>query len=276
MQNEKNQHKVFVFGFLLIVLVVLGFLLKPVVMNWKDGQKNQAEQKANAEILKAPSVMPDDLFQMIQDKSKVFLVDISAPDDFKRGHIALAVNVPVEKLDNNFLASLGAEKTANIFLMNQGSDLAGLATVVNKVVSDGFVNAKYLRGGISGWIEKGLPLVSLGGSEEDNVKVKKITIDEIKNDAGSTPDLLQFLDVRSKDDFAKEHIVGALNIPLTELETRKDDIPAVKKIIVYGSDENESFQAAVTLFDLNFFNVWQMDGGINEWKAAGGNIASGK
>jgi len=276
MQNEKNQHKVFVFGFLLIVLVVLGFLLKPVVMNWKDGQKNQAEQKANAEILKAPSVMPDDLFQMIQDKSKVFLVDISAPDDFKRGHIALAVNVPVEKLDNNFLASLGAEKTANIFLMNQGSDLAGLATVVNKVVSDGFVNAKYLRGGISGWIEKGLPLVSLGGSEEDNAKVKKITIDEIKNDAGSNPDLLQFLDVRSKDDFAKEHIVGALNIPLTELETRKDDIPAVKKIIVYGSDENESFQAAVTLFDLNFFNVWQMDGGINEWKAAGGNIASGK
>ncbi|HUD08567.1 MAG TPA: rhodanese-like domain-containing protein [Candidatus Saccharimonadales bacterium] len=276
MQNEKNQHKVFVFGFLLIVLVVLGFLLKPVVMNWKDGQKNQAEQKANAEILKAPSVMPDDLFQMIQDKSKVFLVDISAPDDFKRGHIALAVNVPMEKLDKSFISSLGAEKTANIFIVNQGSDLAALATVTNKIVSDGFVNAKYLRGGISGWIEKGFPLVSLGGSEEDNAKVKKITIDEIKNDAGSTPDLLQFLDVRSKDDFAKEHIVGALNIPLTELETRKDDIPAVKKIIVYGSDENESFQAAVTLFDLNFFNVWQMDGGINEWKAAGGNIASGK
>ena len=275
MQNEKNQHKVFVFGFLLIVLVVLGFLLKPVVMNWKDGQKNQAEQKANAEILKAPSVMPDDLFQMIQDKSKVFLVDISAPDDFKRGHIALAVNVPMEKLDKSFISSLGAEKTANIFIVNQGSDLAALATVTNKIVSDGFVNAKYLRGGISGWIEKGLPLVSLGGSEEDNVKVKKITIDEIKNDAGSTPDLLQFLDVRSKDDFAKEHIVGAINIPLSDLETRKTEIPAVKKTIVYGASESESFQAAVALFDLNFFNVWQMDGGINEWKAAGGNVKSG-
>ena len=275
MQNEKNQHRVFVFGFLLIALVVLGFLLKPVVMNWKDGQKNQTERLANAEILKAPSVMPDDLFQMIQNKSKIFLVDISTPDDFKKGHIALAVNVPVEKLDKNFLASLGAEKTANIFIVNQGSDLAALATVTNKIVSDGFVNAKYLRGGVPGWIEKSFPLVSLGGSEEDSAKVKKITINEIKKDAESNPDLLQFLDVRGKDDFAKEHIVSAISIPLSELEARKNDVPAVKKMIVYGANMDESFQAAVALFDLNFFNVYQMDGGIDEWKAAGGNMASG-
>lgn len=275
MQNEKNQHRVFVFGFLLIVLVVLGFLLKSVVVNWKNGQKNQTDQKANAEILKAPSAMPDDLFQMIQNKSKIFLVDIGVPDDFRRGHIATSVNMPVEKLNKNFLASLGAEKTANIFIVNQGSDLAGLATIVNKIIAGGFVNAKYLRGGIPGWKEKGFPLVSLGGSEEDSAKVKKITIDEIKKDAGSNSDLLQFLDVRGKNDFAKEHIISAINIPLSELETRKNEIPAVKKTIVYGANADESFQAAVALFDLNFFNVYQLDGGIDGWKTADGKTASG-
>jgi rhodanese-related sulfurtransferase len=146
-----------------------------------------------------------------------------------------------------------------------------LATVTNKIVADGFVNTKYLRGGIPGWMEKGFPLVSWGGSEEDNAKVKKITIDEIKNDAAANPDSLQFLDVRGKDNFAKEHIIGALNIPLSDLETRKNEIPVVKKIIVYSANESESFQAAVVLFDLNFFNVYQLDGGINEWKAADGN-----
>lgn len=270
MQNEKNEHKIFVFGFLLIAVVILGFLLKPLVLNWKNGQKNQVDQKANAEILKAPSVMPDDIFQMIQKKSKIFLVDTSAPDDFKQGHIAMSVNVPAEKLDRSFLSSLGAEKTANIFLISQGNDLAGLATMVNKIIADGFVNAKYLRGGIPGWKEKGFPLVSLGGSEQDSAKVKKISIDEIKNDAGNNPDLLQFLDVRGKNDFANEHIIGAINIPLSELEARKDDVPVVKKTIVYGANENESFQAAVALFDLNFFNVFQMKDGINEWKEAGG------
>ena len=274
-QNEKNQHKVFVVGFSLIVLLLLWFLLKPFVSNWKNGQQSRDEQKANEEILKAPSVMPEDLFKKIQGNSKIFLADTSSPDVFSRGHIATAVNIQADKLDKDFFTALGADRTADIFIVNQGDKLADLATAVNKIVSDGFVNAKYLRGGIPGWREKGFPLVSSGGSDQDSAKVKKITIDEIKKDAEITPDLLQFLDVRGKEIFAKEHIVQAANIPLSELESRKNEIPALKKIIVYGSNENESFQAAAVLFDLNFFNIYQMDGGIDQWKSAGGNTVSG-
>ena len=87
--------------------------------------------------------------------------------------------------------------------------------------------------------------------------VKKITIEELKQEAGMNPDLLQFLDVRDKNAYAAEHIVGALSIPLAEIEARRNEIPVVKKVIAYGSDESESFQASVALFDLNFFNIWQ-------------------
>jgi len=275
MQNEKNQHKVFVIGFSLIVLVVLWFLLKPFLLSWKDRQKNMDDQKISEEILKAPSIVPDDIFKKIQDKSKIFLVDISSQDDFRRGHIATAVNISADKMDKNFFTALGADKTADIFLINQGGDLGDLATSTNKIISQGFINAKYLRGGIPGWREKGYPLVSSGGSDADSAKVKKITIDDLKAETSANPETLQFLDVRAKDSFAKEHIVEALNIPLSELEVRKGEISAVKKIIVYSSDEKESFQAAVALFDLNFFNVYQMEGGIEAWKAAGGNTTNG-
>lgn len=271
MQNEKNQHKIFVIGFSLIVVVILWFLLKPLVSNWRNGQQGKDEQKASEEILKAPSVMPEDLFKKVQDKSKIFLADTSSQEEFSRGHIATAVNVQADKLDKDFFTALGADRTADIFIVNQGDNLADLATKVNRIVSDGFVNAKYLRGGIPGWREKGYPLVSSGGSDKDNAKVKKITIDEIKKDAQITPSLLQFLDVRGTNDFAKERIVGAINVPLPEMETRKNEIPALKKIIIYGSNEKEGFQAAAVLFDLNFFNVYQMDGGIDQWKVAGGN-----
>jgi len=275
MQNEKNQHKVFAVGFSLIALLLLWFLLKPFVSNWKNGQLGRDEQKASEEILKAPSVIPEDLFKKVQSKSKIVLVDTSSPDEFSRGHIATAVNIEADKLDKDFFMALGADRTADIFIVNQGDNLAGLATVVNKIVSQGFVNAKYLRGGIPGWREKGLPLVSSGGFDQDSAKVKKITIDEIKKDAQITADLLQFLDVRSKEVFVKEHIAQAINIPLSELETKKSEIPALKKIIVYGSNEKEGFQAAAILFDLNFFNIYQMEGVIEEWKTAGGNVASG-
>lgn len=275
MQTEINQHKVFMIGFSLIALVILWFLLKPLVADWRERQKNKAEQKASEEILKAPSTMPENLFSKIQDKSKIFLVDISNPDDFNRGHIAASVNVQADKIDKNYFAALGADKAADIFVINQGSDLADLATIVNRIISQGFANTKYLRGGIPGWQEKGYPLVSSGGSDADSAKVKKITIDELKQETIANPETFQFLDLRTRDDFLKEHIVEALNIPLSELETRKNEISPVKKIVVYGSNENEGFQGAVVLFDLNFFNVYQMEGGIDEWKSAGGKTASG-
>lgn len=270
MQDEKKQQKIFAVGFSLIVVVILGFLLKPLISNWRNHAQNSDEQKANAEILKAPSITADDLFQEIRRNSKIFLVDISSNDDFKRGHIATAANVPEEKLDKNFFKNIGADSTANIIAINQGDDLATLATRVNKIVAEGFVNAKYLRGGIADWKNQGYPIVSSGASDIDGAKVKKITIEEIKNEAGINPTLLQFLDVRSKGSFAAGHIVGAINIPLAELERRKNEAPAAKKIIIYGADENESFQAAVILFDLNFFNVWQMQGTLEGWKAADG------
>ena len=274
-RKEKNQHNVFVIGFSLIIVVILWFLLKPLMSGWNSGQAEKDEQKANEEILKAPSVMPDDLFKKIQDKSKIVLADISSPDDFSRDHIATSVNVQSDKMDKDFFVALGADRTADIFIVNQGDNLANLATKVNEIISAGFVNVKYLRGGIQGWREKSYPLVSFGGSDENKAKVKKITIDEIKKDAEITSDILQFLDVRDKNDFAKERIVGAINIPLSELETRKNEIPTLKKIIVYGANESEGFRAAAGLFDLNFFNIYQMDGGIEQWKAAGGNVESG-
>ncbi len=274
MQSEEKQQKIFAVGFSVIVIIILFFLLKPFVLDRESNQKEQNEQKANAEILKAPSVMPEDLFGKIQDKSKIFLIDVSSQEDFKRGHIEKAVNVSLEGLNGDFLKIIGAEKTADIFVMNQGDNLAELAAGVNKIIADGFVNSKYLRGGISGWREEGYPLVSLGGSEADDVKVKKITIDEIRKDVETGPEFIQFLDVREKDSFAREHIFRAINIPFPELETRKSEISSLKKIIVYGEDEEKAFQAAVALFDLNFFNVWQLEGGIEDWKAAGGNVES--
>jgi len=272
MQNEKKQYKVFAAGFLLIVAVVLVFFLKPFFLDWKNNQKNLSEQKANAEILKAPSVMPNELFAKVQAKSKIYLVDVSVPEDFKQGHIATSVNASVDKLDKDFFKGIGADSTADIFITNQGEGLASLASAVNKLISAGFVNAKYLRGGIAGWREQGYPLVSTGGSESDNAKVKKISIDEAKKNAEESPGTLQFLDVRDKDSFSKGHIAGALNIPLGEIETRRDEIPTLKKVVAYGSNDDESFQAAVALFDLNFFNIYQLEGSIDDWKAAGGNV----
>ncbi|MDD3486792.1 MAG: rhodanese-like domain-containing protein [Candidatus Moranbacteria bacterium] len=268
MTKEKDQSKVFFIGFLLIVAVIAAYFLKPAVLRWKDkvfGGESKG-QSDNAEILKAPSVMADDVFQMIQDKKKVFLIDISPADDFDQGHIATAVNVSADGLNRKFFEELGAEKTSNIFLINQGDNLAILAKATNAVVAEGFVNTQYLRGGIADWMENGYPLVSSGKAETDDAKVKKMSLADAQNEADS----LQFVDVRSASKFQASHIAGAINIPLSDLESEKEKIPSVQKVVVYGADAVDSFQAAVKLFDLNFFNIYQLDGTFADWKTAGG------
>jgi rhodanese-related sulfurtransferase len=272
MKKEKNKSKVYVFGTSLLFLVVAWFLFKPFVSDWLGSRKNVDEKKANAEILKAPSIMPDDLESEIKSNSDIFVIDVSSADDFEKGHIADSYSAAGKHLDKKYFESVGAESVSSIFIVNQGTDLANLAATTNRVISLGFVNAKYLRGGISGWKEKGYPLISSGESSENAAKVKKISIDGIKNESVSGGDAFQFVDVRSKEDFSAGHIVGAVNIPAAEIEKRQNEISVLKRVVVYDSNKSESFRAAVSLFDLNFFNVYQLDGTLDDWKAAGGNV----
>jgi hypothetical protein len=44
-----------------------------------------------------------------------------------------------------------------------------------------------------------------------------------------------FVDVRAADSYNREHITGALNIPLADLNSKADTLPKGKKIIVYCS-----------------------------------------
>ena len=80
------------------------------------------------------------------------------------------------------------------------------------------------------------------------------------------------IDVLSPDDFEKEHIPGAINIPVAQLRQRaKSDLSTNQRIVVYGEnhDETMSSQASTLLEELGFRKVADFDGGINAWKRAG-------
>ena len=63
--------------------------------------------------------------------------------------------------------------------------------------------------------------------------VKRISLDDAKTafDKGEAV----FIDTRSANAFANEHIKGAINIPWQEVEKRYKEIPKGKTIVVYCS-----------------------------------------
>ena len=62
-----------------------------------------------------------------------------------------------------------------------------------------------------------------------------------------------------------------LYIPYTDLQARAAELPSAKtaKILVYCRSGAESAIAAQTLLDMGYTNVWNLDGGMNAWTAAG-------
>lgn len=86
------------------------------------------------------------------------------------------------------------------------------------------------------------------------------------------------IDVRPTDVASKEHIKGAVNIPLNELEKAKDKFPAQKNapIIIYCNTEKLSQDAFKIVRKWGYVNTSYLDGGIEGWKKAGNPVLSGQ
>ncbi len=100
--------------------------------------------------------------------------------------------------------------------------------------------------------------------------MKTIKKDELKEKIENED--ITLIEVLSEKEFNKEHIKGAIHIPLKKIATEaKKRFQKEDEIIVYCSDYDctASPTAAKKLTDMGFKNVYDYKGGKKEWKEAG-------
>lgn len=89
-------------------------------------------------------------------------------------------------------------------------------------------------------------------------------------DAGTAKKPFTIVDVDSRAEFQQEHIPGAINIPVDELEVRsEDELRDAARIVVYCrcSSDGAAVGALDLLNDNNFTNVSVLKGGFVAWKS---------
>ena len=84
------------------------------------------------------------------------------------------------------------------------------------------------------------------------------------------------IDARDKDQFAKEHIPGAVNIEWRRALAERSRIPKDKPVLLYCNTGTLSAQAGFALRVAGYENVRILQGGYAEWKAKGGFDAASK
>ena len=166
----------------------------------------------------------------------LILVDTRGPEAAKKGHIQGAVAIPTNKIldeKNQF----PMDSRARIVFYGQDTNLAELAPVFKEISFWGDYKMTVLAGGYDAWTKKG------GATQSGKVSTKiyyvprpqpgEIVSDEFMNIVSIQPEDKFILDVRSPEESAEGKIEGALNIPVDELQSRLNELPKGKEIIVH-------------------------------------------
>ena len=172
----------------------------------------------------------------------------------------------------------GAQTASKPTLLADGRARLALLVVVLVLAAAVVIGADFVFGAMSnGSASTGSTATPAASSSQIGVVVQGIG----GRWTNVTPD--QLAGMMTHKDFAlvnvKTPYIGEIDgtdlyIPYDQLNVRASALPSNKgaRILVYCRSGAESAQAAQTLLDLGYTNVWNLDGGMNSWQASGRQI----
>ncbi len=96
---------------------------------------------------------PIEVSHWLEEKAPVQIIDVRRPEDYSKGHIPGAVNLPREQWET--AKGLAKDKTNIVYCYSQTCHLAAAAAVV--LAQKGFSMVE-LEGGFNTWIKAKLPV----------------------------------------------------------------------------------------------------------------------
>ena len=101
------------------------------------------------------NVEPQDAVKLINNDALV--IDLRSPEAFARGHIVNAKNIPMDELEPTNEKISGYKAKPLVAVCESGTSST---RAVDKLRKAGFESVYGLKGGITGWTQANLPLVT--------------------------------------------------------------------------------------------------------------------
>lgn len=256
-QQAHRESKAILVGALLILLVGGYFVGR---FFWKEQSRDEENTEVTAPEKSAsemPGFMePKTLTQKFQNQDKIVIVDIRPKEAYETEHIPGSLSASPGTLGN-----LSSDPETAVVIVTSTLDTSTLE-VANNLLTQKGIPFSFLQGGFEAWKLEGYQTISRGDPDSfvDQSKVTYISPAELKTLLQTSAATLVLLDVQPEEKFRSVHLTGALNIPLEQLEKRKNEIPTGKTVVVYGENELAAFQGGVRLSDLHFFSVRTLTG----------------
>ena len=187
-------------------------------------------------------------FEAAANETDALMLDTRDAEDFAKGFIPNSINIA---LDGNFAPWVGEmipDVKQPILLITKPGTEEEAITRLSRVGYD--VTLGYLEGGFESWQKS--------GKETD--RVVQITSKDFEKVFGT--EIPQIFDVRKKSEFDSEHIVGAANIPLNEINQQLAQFPKDKRFYIHCESGYRSMTASSILKSRGWENFIDIEGGI--------------
>ncbi len=179
-------------------------------------------------------------------ESGVLVLDTRVADVFEKGFIPGSLNIGLNGMFAVWVGTLVDINQPLVLVTETGKE----SETVLRLARVGYENViGYLDGGMQTWIQSG----------KKTDAVTTIQADDIQKYYGNTEYVI--LDVRKPSEYENEHIKNAINIQLSEIDLRADELEADKKYIIHCAAGYRSMMAASILKEKGFNNFVNVAGG---------------
>jgi len=104
-------------------------------------------------LTKGSGLDPQAMVQLM-NREKAVVVDVCEPDEFARGHVIGAKNLPLAQVDEKLAQLVKNKSTPVIMVCQVGARSARAAAAARKL---GYENAQSLSGGLRAWVAASMP-----------------------------------------------------------------------------------------------------------------------
>lgn len=195
-------------------------------------------------------------FELVAEETGALVLDTRDPEDFAKAFIPNSVNIG---LDGNFAQWVGElipSVQQEILLVTYPDKEEEAVTRLSRVGFDNTVG--YLSGGFESWLSSG----------KDVESVNRIPVAELEKSYLADSPLI--IDVRKKSEFDSEHVIGAANVPLNQINEHLSSFPKDKPFILHCQGGYRSMIAASILKQRGWSDFVDVEGGFDAIKETDG------
>ncbi len=196
-----------------------------------------------------------DAFESAANETEAVMLDTRDAEDFAKGFVPNSINIGLEGSFAMWVGEMIPDVKQQILLITYPGKEEEAITRLARVGYDFAIG--YLEGGFDNWKNS--------GKEVDAIERISATDLEQKLDKEE----VVLIDVRKKSEFDSEHVIGAINVPLNQINEHLAMFPKDKLFVVHCAGGYRSMIAASILKARGWEDFVDVRGGMSDIKNTG-------